>query len=98
MPLSPDLFQSIEPPHVWITLGPLADPQDDTFPLTVRIKDGARRSVSATVPVTRYAPTDTAVRAAAECIKALTIAQAPLSRGLLAEQLAAAVKNYVDPF
>ncbi len=85
-------------PEVWITLGGLDRPEADSITLTVRIKEINKRSISATVPVTRYAPTSSVVLAASKCIEALGVAQCKLDKTMLQEQLAAAVRSWVDPF
>ncbi len=98
MALSPDLWDSLVPPEVWISLGTLAAPEHDYIVVVVRLKEAGKRSVSATGQVSRYAPTDSVVLAISKALTAMTVAQAPLTKAMLAEQLTAAVRNHVDPF
>ncbi len=98
MPLSESLFDDLVPPEVWVTIGTLVQPEHDFVTLTVRVKEGVKRSVSAKVSVTRYAPTDTILLAASKALAALAVAQCPIDQALLRTQLEAAVVTWVDPF
>jgi hypothetical protein len=98
MALSADLWDSLVPPEVWITVGTLAQPEHDFITVNVRVKEAGRRSVSAQAQVSRYAPTDSVILAVSKAFTSLTVAQAAVSRDLLGEQLRAAVRNWVDPF
>jgi hypothetical protein len=98
MPLSPSLWDEITPPQVWITLTGVELEEHDFIRLCIRVKEAGRRSISATVPVTRYAPTAQIVGACTKTIEALATAQQPLTAALLQEQMTAAVISWVDPF
>ncbi len=98
MSLSASLWDSLSPPGVWVTIGKLECGEADHVNLTVRVQEEGRRSVSVTVPVTRYAPTDSIVLAASKCLQALAVAQQPVNRIGLEEQLRAAVANWAEPF
>jgi hypothetical protein len=98
MPLSPDLFDRIDPPQIWITISGVETQEHDTIQLTLRVKEGNKRSISAALPISRYAPTDTIILAVSYAVKAMAIAQAPIDHQVLEQQLEAAVRDYVDPF
>ncbi len=98
MPLSPGLWNDLTPPEMWISLSTLDRPEDDYITVTVRIKEAGRRSISATAPVTRYAPSASIIQAVGKAVTAMEVAQAPLTGALLTSQLRAAILNWVDPF
>jgi hypothetical protein len=98
MSLSQSLWGDLVPPCVWITVGTIDCPEADSITLTMRVQVEGRRSVSATVPVTRYAPTPSILLAASKCLQSLEISQEPITRALLGEQLRAAVLTWVEPF
>ncbi len=98
MALSPDLWNSLVPPDVWLTVASLERAEADHVNLTLRVKEAGKRSVSATVPVSRYAPTASVVLAASKCLGALEVAQVAVTRTQLADQLHVAVRDWVDPF
>jgi hypothetical protein len=98
MPLSPDLFRSVTPPGLWITLGQLEQPESDSITVAIRIKEGTQRSVSAQAPVSRYCPTDQLLFAVAQAVKHLTGAQETVDRALLLQVLRDYLNEYVDPF
>jgi hypothetical protein len=98
MPLSQSLFDDLVPPEVWVTIGSLEQPEHDHISLTLRLKEVGRRSVSARATVSRYAPTSSILLAASKAIVALEVAQRPVDKRLLEEQLYQAVKDWVDPF
>jgi hypothetical protein len=98
MPLSPTLWDELDPPAVWVTLSQLETLEHETLTLTVRIQERGRRSISASVPVTRYAPTDQVFSAVAAALRSLAIAQAALTRTMLRDQMVASITEWVDPF
>jgi hypothetical protein len=98
MPLSPDLFNALTPPEVWISLGTPERTEAEHLVVCVRIKEAGKRSITASVTVDRYSPTASIVLAVSKAIAAMEIAQQPLTRTLLAEQLATACREWVDPF
>jgi hypothetical protein len=98
MPLSPSLWDDLTPPAVWVTLSTVEHEEHDFIRLTVRIKEGAKRSLTASVNVTRYSPTSSVMLAVSKALGALAAAQCPLDKALLKEQLTYAVSQWVDPF
>ncbi len=98
MPLSQDLFDSIDPPGIWVTLGVLIQPEHDDRTLTVRVQERGKRSVTATVHVSRYAPEGSCLTAVAKMMDRLQVLQIPLDRATLADELQKSVNNWVDPF
>jgi hypothetical protein len=98
MSLSRTLWDEITPPGVWITITQVETQEHDHVTLTLRIKEAGRRSVSASVPVTRYAPTSSIVLAVTKAIEAMAFAQCAITQVILREQLQAAVDTWVDPF
>jgi hypothetical protein len=98
MPLSQSLFNDLVPPAVWVTIGTLEKPEHDHVTLTLRVREAGRRSITASVPVTRYAPTSSIMLACSRVITRLELSQSPLDKALLGEELASAVRTWVDPF
>jgi hypothetical protein len=92
------MFDDLVPPELWVTIGTLGCAEDDHIALIVRVKEAGRRSVSATVPVTRYAPTSSVLLAVSKMVVSLEVSQRPVDKTLLKEQLQAAVAAWVDPF
>jgi hypothetical protein len=98
MPLSPDLWNSITPPDIWVHVRSLDDNRDDFVQVSLRVKEVGERSVRAQCQVSRYAPTDTIVRAVAMCLESMAVAQKRLTAGEMKVQLQDACRDYVDPF
>ncbi len=98
MPLSPDLFDSIKTPSVWVTLQPPICEEADTRLLTLRLQEAGKRSISAAVEVSRYSPESGCMRAVAEAIDLLQNAQAPIDRDALIRALDLGVGQWVEPF
>jgi hypothetical protein len=98
MALSPGMWDDLVPPEVWITLSTIGRREADHISLTVRVKENGRKSVSASAPVTRYAPTSSVVKAAYKTLEALQAAQVPLTAALLERELVHSVRAWVDPF
>jgi hypothetical protein len=98
MPLSEGLWDSLVPPEVWVTISSIDREEHDHVKLTVRVKEIGERSVSATLDVTRYAPTASILLAASKCVEALALAQTRTTGALLKAQLRAAIGAWVDPF
>jgi hypothetical protein len=96
--MSPDLFQQIDPPAVWVTVAKLDSPCDDTRLVTIRIQEAGRRSVSVSQSVTRYAPEESIFLAVSKLINRLSILQVPLDRHVLSEALDQSIRTWVDPF
>lgn len=98
MSISPDLFDSISPPGIWITISKPDCREAEEVLLTLRVQPAGRRSVSATVPITRYAPSSSIVRSAAAAVAALEMAQAAVTRADLQAILMESVRAWVEPF
>ena len=98
MPLSPDLFSSICTPAVWVTLSAPETPEHETRPLTVRIQEKGRRSISVVHEVSRYAPEASCLLAVSKMIERITQSQTLLTRDDLARELEWAVTTWVEPF
>jgi hypothetical protein len=96
--LSPDLFDHIDPPSIWITMPAPECDEAETRSVTIRIQERGRRSVSATQGVSRYAPEDTVVLALSMLLKELATNQVALDRDLLEERLRQSILCWVDPF
>jgi hypothetical protein len=98
MALSPDLFRSVNPPGVWITLGQLEVAEAESITVVVRLKEGNQRSVSATAHCSRYCPTDQILFAVAYAVKRLSAAQAHITAAVLLDAVESSLIEYVDPF
>jgi hypothetical protein len=98
MSISPDLFNSVQPPSVWVTLGGLESAEHDERLVTLRVQAVGSRSVSASVPISRYSPEHTIMRAMADVMMSLEAAQAPVGREKLQELMVHSIQLYVDPF
>jgi hypothetical protein len=98
VPLSPDLWDSIVPPAVWVTLASLECPESDTRTANVRIKEEGRRSISATGTTSRYSPESSIFFAISKMVDRLQVLQVPLNREVLQDELDRALRTWVDPF
>ncbi len=98
MPLSPSLWDAVDPPAVWITLDPPLSPEADARLCTLRVKEGNKRSITAQVAVTRYAPEWSILRAMCETVAALAILQKPLTKEEMTSTLKAMAVRWVEPF
>jgi hypothetical protein len=98
MPLSRTLWDEIVPPAVWITISSVEPVEADHVLLTVRLKEVGQRSISCSVPVTRYAPTATIVLAISKAIESMAFAQKSVDAKMLKTQVMIAVETWVDPF
>jgi hypothetical protein len=96
--MSPDLFDSMTPPSVWVTLSALDHPEADSRLLTVRIQEAGRRSVSVASDVSRYAPESSIFLAVSKLIDRLSGLQVPLDRAVLSEELQGCLQSWVEPF
>jgi hypothetical protein len=96
--MSPDLWDSITPPDVWIHVQSLEHDSDDHLAVILRVKEVGRRSVTVHCHVSRYAPTDSIVLAVSKCLAAMAVAQKRLTNAEMTLQLQAACRNHVDPF
>jgi hypothetical protein len=92
------LFDSIDPPQMWIVLYPVARMEDNDRKVSIRIKPASGRSVQATAEVSRYAPEDSIMTAFRHLTNRLQLVQETLTSKLLKEELATAVRLYVEPF
>ncbi len=98
MPLSPDLFDSMTLPSVWVTLAALDHPEADSRLLTIRIQEVGKRSISVCTDVSRYSPEPSLFLAISKMIERIQSAQVPLTRTLLLDALQAALTEWVEPF
>ncbi len=98
MPLSPDLFDRISTPAIWVTLATPESGEHETRSLTVRVQELGRRSVSCTHEVSRYAPEPSCFLAVSKMLQRIQILQVPLSRDVLSEALYQAIRDWVEPF
>jgi hypothetical protein len=98
MPLSPDLWDSLIPPAIWAALEPLSHPHADHRRVNVRVKEEGKRSVSASVDVSRYAPEASIFLALSKMMDRLQVLQVALSRDVLVEELHHVVATWVEPF
>ncbi len=98
MPLSRDLFDSMTPPGVWITIGQLEVPEADQVLLTIRLRETGRRSISASHAVSRYCPTEQLAFAAFKSLQHLAGAQETITRDVLGEVIRRYVTEFVEPF
>jgi hypothetical protein len=98
MSISPDLFNSVDPPGVWITLQALESGEHDFRSVTLRIKPTHNRSVVATVDVSRYTPEHQVLQALAAVLERLGSAQAPVTRLDLLTMVQQELGQWCDPF
>jgi hypothetical protein len=98
MAFTPNLWDTFLPPLVQITLHPLESEFHDFRKVTCRIKEGNRRSVSASWDVSRYAAEDSLLLAMSKTITALTVNQERLRAADLLAAGKKAISTYVDPF
>lgn len=98
MSIAPDLFTSIDPPGVWLTIHPLEPVYADERAVTLRIKPMGARSVTATVKVSRYSPETGILTACKVCLERLMSEQAPVTRVRLGILFAGAIADHVEPF
>jgi hypothetical protein len=83
---------------VWITLHEPDHPEADTRKVSLRIKPTGRRSVTATVLVSRYAPEWSILRALLETLRAMERAQRGFRSDEVRNLLEDNVTTWVEPF
>lgn len=98
MSISPDLFDSVVPPAMWITLHELELAYQDDRRVTVRIKPFGRRSMTVKAQISRYSPEASVFRALAAFVEELHAAQTVLHKPDVQHALDMAISNYVEPF
>lgn len=98
MSIAPDIFRSIDPPDVWVTLAGLETPEHDSRQVVLRVKPQGQRSISVTEWVSRYAPEWSILRGVAHAVIALEHSQARITRGMLETALREGLQTYVEPF
>lgn len=98
MSIAPDIFRSIDPPDVWVTLSSLDHPESDTRKVVLRVKPVGHRSISATEEVSRYAPEWSILRGTAHAVIALEHSQARITQHQLQTALREGLEAYVEPF
>lgn len=98
MSISPDLFDSIVPPEMWITFGPVEPAYSDERTITVRVKPFGQRSVTAKVEISRYAPEVSVFRALIDLLNTLHSAQRAVKKDELTAMLAESARRFVEPF
>jgi hypothetical protein len=98
MPLSPDLFDSTNPPALWVTLAAPDSGEAVTRTLTVRVREAGRRSITASVELDRYSPESSILIAVGHAIERIQALQIPLSKVTLEVNLMMAIRDHVAPF
>lgn len=98
MSIAPDLFRSIEPPDVWVTLAAREHPDSDFRKVVLRLKPMGQRSLSVTEEVSRYAPEWSILRGVAAAIIALEHSQQRITRLQLQNALRQGLYDHVEPF
>ncbi len=98
MRLSPDLFNSVTPPEVWVHITTTTLDAPDERSLIIRLKCVGRRSVSLTHVLDRYCPEDSVLRAASDFMAQVSNSQVDLSRPDLLDLLHRSVVRWVEPF
>lgn len=98
MSISPNLFDDILPPEMWVTLGPVEPAYSDTRAIVVRIKPFGKRSVTVRESCSRYSPEVSVFEAIKHFVEECHSAQAALPRAQLQEILTRNVIGYVEPF
>lgn len=98
MSISPDLFNSVLPPAVWVTLAKPESGEHDTRLVTIRVQCEGRRSVSTSEPVSRYCSESSIMRAVSDVMYRLESAQRVVTREDLHQAMVTSIRLYVDPF
>ena len=98
MRLSPDLFNSVSPPEVWVHLTVPTPDDPDERTVIVRLKCAGHRSVTVSHRLDRYCPENSILRAVAYFMELISNSQQDLSRPDLLELFDQAVIRWVEPF
>jgi hypothetical protein len=98
MPLSQDLFSGIKVPGIRLEMDVLERPESSERRIVIRIKEGGKRSISASSWVSCYSPESSIIRAFQEVVQRLGIVQEKITQPMLREELLRAVILHVDPF
>jgi len=98
MPSSADLWGYVRPITTWITL---AEPESEEHTercVTLRVRRGLEKSVTATCRVDIYSSESQILRACAEVLKQLEQDQEVLTHTRVLRTLDQEIGNWVDPF
>lgn len=98
MYIAHDLFDSVIPPAIWVTLHDPEPALTDNRKITVRVKPFGQRSFTLTVWVSNYSPEASVFLAISKWIGECHIHQGPMTQLLAQEILDTAVENYIEPF
>lgn len=98
MSISPDLFDSIVPPEMWVTFGPVEPAYSEERTIVVRVKPFGRRSMTAKATVSRYCPERSIFIALANLIGRLHSVQGPINREMFTAEVRRAIDDYAEPF
>jgi hypothetical protein len=98
MSISPELFNSVRPPGVWVTIAKPETGEHDSRLVTLRVHPDGGRSVSVAVEVSRYAPEATILLAMSHALDYLASAQGKVTRETMLAVVDQAVREYVEPF
>jgi hypothetical protein len=94
-----NLFETVEPPLVVITLSELlSGPLDEGRHVTMRIKPAGRKSMTCTKVVDRYSPEHSLVRALAGALEDLEAMQSTPDLQEFGRILEANLEKYAEPF
>lgn len=98
MPLSATLWDACDPPAIWLEVKQPERPESDQREVVLRIKETGRRSISASVYVSRYSPESSIFRAVCGLLEELAVRQVVLTSSLVRDRMVAMVERWVDPF
>jgi hypothetical protein len=96
--LAADLFNSIEPAGVWVTLHELPAGEEDHRIVSVRLKPVGKKSTTFKTVVSRYSPDSSVLRAFSEFVKGLEGNQEPMSKVDVERWLMSCIELWVEPF
>jgi len=98
MSIAPDLFDSIKPPGVWVTVTEFDPAAPDYRTLTLRVKPTGKRSITGHATVSVYSPEWSLFLAISHALRYAEMSQAKVTSSMLCEFLQRAVREYVEPF
>ncbi len=98
MVLSPNLFDALDPPEVWVHLAPCESGEHSERKVSLRIKGQGQRSVNVSQKISRYSPEASVFRAVQSAVEELATLQCPVKRSHVEDAFARAVLRFVDPF
>ncbi len=94
----PDLFSSLDPPFISLTLQRCERPEADDRKLTLTIRPPSGRGMSLTESVSRYSPEATVLRAVSGAVEVMALCQGQLTRRVAERVLKEQMILWVDPF